>query len=1613
MVSMIKDMFGRKKLRCIAAVLAVCALVAFVFVYSFVAHGDPDAAKDAATTSTSTEAEDTVEPQNLAEIETVLDIAIDDETGDPDENLGIAVQSDEPAIKPTWVIASDDNLITFDPVNDANATKATIAGNANITVNLAGNPNYTLVINGEVSGDITVPTGTTLSVAGSGTITGAITVSSGATLNLADAVEATGDIAIPGSATTTMAVNGKVSGAITVPENATLNLSGNGEVTGAVTISSGATLNVANDCTMSGAITVPENATANLVINGEAKGTVKVSSSATLNLAGSGKIAGTYTVPGNAKLNLVKIGDTESALAVPSGARLDVITGEQGEGGKQLAGVITVSENPERTFVIDGEATTDIDVSKGATLNLQGSGKLTGSGTRSVVLVDGGNSKLCVGAPEDVGKDPEKCLTITGGTGSPLVHDDIFAVHDKYGTKREPNATTGGAILVRWDSKDAYNSNAKEFPFNDQHSATLVINNVKITGNVAQGGGGIYIDRSCRFKMKDGLIEGNCTAKGNGGSAHEGGGIVIAGAGFIEKGQIKDNRTVTTVDWGGGGIFIESKGKLFFGVAKATWDDVTNTSPVLITGNTANGLGGGISGCPHADTSIGDLGGDYNNGVAVYKNTAYGTTCPNNKYLWNNNGLGDYRFFTSQGGPAKSTNNIVTYSQDYYCTKTSVIGTQGFETTEGYSWMGVFTQDGTNFGNQPIGGDSQDFSQGNTSLGLTACWPKDETSFTSEFKVVISGNTSTTHGGGIGCNGTLTVGPSPAAPRVVNTTWGLSFNKELVSLNNGVSVDTPRGEFTFELYEGYDYEKEDCKDPVTDKSGNPVTAQNDANGNIVFILDSYCPTTVGESETYEFYAKEVEKAATYASGAIDFDKTIRKVEVKVKLIETSASCTAWSVTTQRPEIVEYKYYTMDSNQNWVLDSGDQNAGKTFINKFRPHGQFDLIANKAYYGADVNSVKGGFNFTMERLDAAGITETESGKIKYSAKSSSDNDEEAEETETDDEKETYKGVLGDFNSDGKAPIEFKAPLDDVGTFWYMVTEDEAEGVITDSRVYLVKVKSDMKKEIISVDDSLDINVEAIYYADELLDDKTEFTRLEKDGAQVEFANFDAGGQSMRLHSYAVYAASNEPVEQECFVDPKIIKDLEGRTLKEGEFNFKLIQLATDANDKVDWSVTQGETISETSNDRYGMVDFDAANNLSGDLDNPSCLAYKSPGTYYYRVVEATEPADPSINYSTQIITFTTVIERNDQGQLVCTDMYYGHVENGKNVRYEESENPQWHPTITNTAKGMDLRVRKTSALDRENGLEGATYGLYAVNEGAQSDIFLGEAVSDADGWMTFKDVSLKEGTLYYFKERLAPAGHTVSEFRSGLFYLVEDPNDPNSYVMRYTDSKTELEQAQADASANANAGIATMALDDEEGAADVSDNGRLLYTYARDGGVFDEATTVEFNKLDTRTHEWVEGARLAIIEKKSGQTVNEWTSGNASERLEGKLNVDTTYILRELSAPEGYAKADDVEFIIGEYGAVTLLSGTSNGNAEIQDSTITLYDTMLDVTRTVTEERVTTDDGGSGDDVINIGGMPVRTGDLLKFGGLLAVALVAILGLIIFSRFKHKPQHSRKR
>ena len=225
----------------------------------------------------------------------------------------------------------------------------------------------------------------------------------------------------------------------------------------------------------------------------------------------------------------------------------------------------------------EGTLKSDIKVTGGATLTIKGSGTIIGYGEKgqgSVIVVEGKGSKLVFGEIKDgVSSGP----TVTGGTGRSIPNKNKWVIWNEVG---------GGIHVCRAQGN------------NEEKNASLEFRGGTVSGNTAEAGGGIFIDYRCGFTMSGGSVLNNTATK------HEGGGIFTwgnwngktgtasRGYGEITAATIKGNKTATTTDWGGGGIYINN-------------DGVLRIESARITGNTAKSLGGGVAGCPHAEIGIG------------------------------------------------------------------------------------------------------------------------------------------------------------------------------------------------------------------------------------------------------------------------------------------------------------------------------------------------------------------------------------------------------------------------------------------------------------------------------------------------------------------------------------------------------------------------------------------------------------------------------------------------------------------------------------------------------------------------------------------------------------------------------------------------------------------------------------------------------------------------------------------------------------------------------------------------------------------------------------------------------------------------------------------------
>lgn len=281
-----------------------------------------------------------------------------------------------------------------------------------------------------------------------------------------------------------------------------------------------------------------------------------------------------------------------------------------------------------------------------------------------------------------------------------------------------------------------------------------------VTGNYSGlAGGGIYagfFGHNVGFTMSGGTIAGNCAELG------EGGGLRIAGGtnGVIQatnKVYITNNITNSNNDWGGGGIFVQEKGNL----------SIMNA---LITGNTAGGFGGGVGACPTGETLIVNK-----DGAAIYGNEASGT---------NMSGGGNNKTYDST---LAQTSEVFTRNgyADYFCVRARDGANGPISLVTGLMAGGGAANWTGSCDEQPVSIGPSGYAAAKYLFGLDA--HPDGTAKSQAVnaaKVIITGNHSNIHGGGIMTNGGLILG-DPGG-KVVTATPELDITGTKALLKDGV-----------------------------------------------------------------------------------------------------------------------------------------------------------------------------------------------------------------------------------------------------------------------------------------------------------------------------------------------------------------------------------------------------------------------------------------------------------------------------------------------------------------------------------------------------------------------------------------------------------------------------------------------------------------------------------------------------------------------------------------------------------------------------------------------------------------------------------------------------------
>ena len=521
--------------------------------------------------------------------------------------------------------------------------------------------------------------------------------------------------------------------------------------------------------------------------------------------------------------------------------------------------------------ILCGEASDQAILVKGA-LELQ-SGVLQNTGGQHIVTVDSGTLNMTGGYIVGGGRDGKPGGGIYVDNGTVNIQGGVIAAnHGSSGggiyfqngtlnisggavTGNEVNghSDNGGGIYVKSGTLNLsggyVTNNCKacgcgecQNDVNNTHggggialanSSVMNMTGGYVTGNYSGlAGGGIYagfFDHHVGFTMSGGIIAGNCAQYG------EGGGLRIAGGtnGVIEatnKVYITNNITNSNNDWGGGGIFVQEKGNL----------SIVNS---LITNNSAGGFGGGVGACPTGETLIAN-----HDGAAIYGNTASGT---------NMSGGGNNKTYDSTLAQTSEVFMRNGYA-DYFCVRARDGANDPISLVTGLMAGGGAANWTGSCDNQPVSIGPSGYAAAKYLFGLVA-HPDDaaKSQAVGAAKVIITGNHSNIHGGGIMTNGGLILGRKSES---VTATPALDITGTKALLKDGVAQESGRN-FQFQL---------------TDNTGKVLgTATSDAATGQFTISPDVQYSQIG---TYTYTLSEVNDGQS----GITYDTNVHTIQVTIE-----------------------------------------------------------------------------------------------------------------------------------------------------------------------------------------------------------------------------------------------------------------------------------------------------------------------------------------------------------------------------------------------------------------------------------------------------------------------------------------------------------------------------------------------------------------------------------------------------------------------------------------------------------------------------------------------------------------------------------------------------------
>ena len=363
-------------------------------------------------------------------------------------------------------------------------------------------------------------------------------------------------------------------------------------------------------------------------------------------------------------------------------------------------------------------------------------------------------------------------------------------------------------------------------------------------------------------------------------------------------------------------------------------------------------------------------------------------------------------------------------------------------------------------------------------------------------------------------------------------------------------------------------------------------------------------------------------------------------------------------------------------------------------------------------------------------------------------------------------------------------------------------------------------------------------------------------------------------------------------------------------------------------------------------------------AGEIGSFGSITYTDTGVYYYTVKE-TKGSTVGMSYDETEYLVTVVVSMNDERKLTAS-VYYNIVmtdipEVESDVRALVVTNTYRVTSVSGTKtwrvpEGTDLPESITVILKRNDepvarkkvtatddwsyeftnlpaySEDGLTAYTYTVDEEPVEGYITTVSGTDLINTITSVKISkvdiadgeelegatiqlIDKGTGEVVEEWTSTnKAHEVTGLTTGKTYILRETVAPEGYSIT-SDTTFELKEDGS--------------IDTEKTTTTVSEEGVLL--------VEDTITSVKISKVDIADGEELEGATIQLIDKETGEVVEEWTSTNKAHEVTG-LTTGKTYILRETVAPEGYGITSDTTFELKEDGSIDTEKTTTTVSEE---------------------------------------------------------------------------------